>query len=125
MLVNQFTVTGNLGRDPDMSYTPNGTAVTKFSIAVYQGEKQPTLWLNVTCWDKLAERVNEQAKKGNEIFIQGRLSMREYDDKNGVKRQAFELVANSAQLTQKKDRVAPASPSPFKDDLGELDDHPF
>ncbi len=127
MLINQITVTGNLGRDPDMSYTPTGTAVTKFSVAVYQGQNQPTLWLNVVAWDKLGERINEQAKKGNEVYVQGRLSLREYTDKTGAKRQSFDVIASSAQLTQKQDRLTSTASSLSDRDnpLGELDDHPF
>lgn len=127
MLINQVTVTGNLGRDPDMSYTPTGTAVTKFSVAVFQGKEKPTMWLNVIAWDTLGERINGQAKKGNEVYVQGRLSLREYTDKTGVKRQAFEVTASSVQLTQKQDRLdsTASSLSDRDNPLGELDDHPF
>jgi single-strand DNA-binding protein len=125
MLVNQITVCGRLGRDPDMSYSSNGKAVTKFSIAVDQGKDKPAMWLNIVAWERLAERINEQARKGNEVFVQGRLTMREYDDRNGQKRLAVDVVATSAQLTQRPQPADSASDASGLDDLGELDDHPF
>ncbi len=122
MFVNTWFGTGRLGRDPDMSYTNSGKAVTRFSMAVDQGKDKDTMWLNVVCWDQLAERINELVKKGMEVFVQGRLTMRSYDDKNGVKRTAIDIVASSVQLTQcppKEEAVLTAA------DLGDLDDHPF
>lgn len=122
MLFNQWTGAGRLGKDPEMSYTPNGKAVTKFSIAVDQGKDQPAMWLNVVAWDTLAERANDKFSKGDEVFVQGRLAMRSYEDKSGVKRTSFEIVATAAQLTQKPQT---ASSSSRYDPLGEPEDHPF
>jgi single-strand DNA-binding protein len=99
--------------------------VTKFSIAVDQGKDKPAMWLNVVAWERLAERINEQARKGNEVYVQGRLTMREYDDRNGQKRLAVDVVATSAQLTQRPQATDTASGASGLDDLGELDDHPF
>jgi single-strand DNA-binding protein len=124
---NQVTFIGRLGRDPEMSYTPNGNAVTKFSIAVNgrkdaQGE-QKTMWFNVVCWMRLGEVVNEYAHKGSKVLVQGMFNQREYKDRNGVDRIAYEIIASTVQLldskpkeTTRNDRV---------DDLGDLDDHPF
>ena len=123
MLFNQWTGCGRLGRDPEMNYTPNGKAVTKFSIAVDQGKDQPTMWLNIVAWERLAERIAETAHKGNEMFIQGRLTMRTYDDRNGQKRQAFDVIATSAQLTQRPQQKDAAGTD--DDGLGDLEDHPF
>lgn len=125
MLFNQITIAGRLGRDPEMSYTPAGKAITKFSIAVDQGKDKNAMWLNVVCWDSLAERANERFSKGAEVFVQGRLTMREYEDKSGAKRQAFDVVATSAQLTQRPQNSATVPASRNLDDLGDLDDHPF
>jgi len=61
---NQCQFIGRLGKDPEMSYTPNAKAVTKFSLAVDQGKHQDTLWLNVVCWNELAGRMNEYLSKG-------------------------------------------------------------
>ena len=120
MLINQWIGTGRLGRDPEMSYTPNGKAVTKFSIAVDQGKGQDAMWLNIVTWERLAERTNEHVRKGTEVFVQGRLLMRTYDDKSGIKRQAFEVIASNVQTTSK-----PQTTTTTGDELGDLDDHPF
>ncbi len=122
MLFNQWFGAGRLGREPEMSYTNTGKAVTKFSIAVDQGKDQPAMWLNIVCWERIAERINEQARKGSEVFVQGRLVTRSYDDKNGVKRTTLEVVATSVQLTQRP-KVTPDAEE--GDALGDPDDHPF
>jgi single-strand DNA-binding protein len=123
MIVNSYFVTGNLGRDPEMSYVPSGAAVTKFSLAVYQGKDKPTWWINVTCWNDLAERVNEKLQKGQEVLVQGRLQMREYEDKQGIKRHVIDLNASSVQATQKQGTSSFINQE--NDGLGNLDDHPF
>lgn len=104
---NQVTFIGRLGKDPEMSYTPNGKAVTKFSIAVDQGKDQkgkelPAMWLNVTCWNELAERMNEYLHKGSPVFVQGWLAMRPYTDKNSVERIAIEVTASTVQILEKR-----------------------
>lgn len=129
MLWNQLQIAGRLGRDPEMSYTPQGKAVTKFSIAVNQGQdnqgqNKPAMWLNIVAWEQLAEKVNEKFRKGNEVFVQGKLAMRTYDDKNGEKRTAFDIVASTAQLLEKPEKTAAAT-NAANDYLGELEDHPF
>lgn len=121
MLHNLVQFAGRLGREPEMSYTPSGKAVTKFSIPVDQGKDKDAMWLNIVCWDNLAERANERFTKGAEVFVQGRLALRSYDDKSGVKRQAIDIIATSAQLTQRPQSVAAGR----GDDLGGLEDHPF
>ena len=68
---NQCQFIGRLGKDPVLEVTPNGKPHTKFSLAVDQGKDQPTMWLNVTCWDKLAETVEKYAHKGMQVFVQG------------------------------------------------------
>ena len=78
--LNQCSFIGRLGKDPEMNYMPNGKAVTKFSMAVDQGKGQKALWLDITTWDKLAERMNEYLYKGAQVFVQGRLH------KDGYKR---------------------------------------
>ena len=126
MLINQFTVTGNLGRDPEMSFVSSGSARTTFSLAVYQGQGKPTWWINVTCWNELAERVNEKLCKGQEVFVQGRLQMREFEDKSGVTRHVIDLTASSVQATQKQGASTPTIHERDGDDgLGDLEDRPF
>jgi single-strand DNA-binding protein len=80
----------------------NGKPVTKFSLAVDQGKGKDTLWLTITCWSELAERMNEYLYKGAQVFVQGRLQISTYTDKNQVERQAIEIIASNIQLLDKK-----------------------
>jgi single stranded DNA-binding protein len=75
---------------------------TKFSLAVDQGKDQQPMWFNVTTWDKLAETVEMYADKGMQVFIQGKLQIRPYKDKQGRDRQAIDIVASTVQLLEKK-----------------------
>lgn len=135
--MNKILLIGNLGRDPEMSYTPNGVAVTKFSIAVNRvtksqsGERQEeTDWFNIVAWRQLAETCNTYLRKGSKVYVEGRLSQRKYTDKNNVERTALEVVISDMEmLTPKESRQ---SGSGFvggsiddSDALGDLDDHPF
>jgi single-strand DNA-binding protein len=108
---NQCQFIGRLGKDPEMSYTPNGKPITKFSLAVDQGKGQETLWLNIVCWNELAERMNQYVQKGMLIFVQGRLVVRPYTDKAQVKRVAIEIVASTVQMLEKGKQPMPADES--------------
>lgn len=99
---------GRLGKDPDFNVTPVGKPVAKFSLAVdqgkdNQGKNNPPMWLNVVAWEKLAEIVEKYAVKGSQVFVSGRLQVRAYDDKNGVKRQSIDLIASTVQLLDKRE----------------------
>src|SRR5437660_8331860 len=89
--LNQCSFIGRLGKDPEMSYTPNAKAVTKFSLAVDQGEGQKPLWLTIVCWNELAERMHRYLSKGQLVFVQGRLVLRPYTANTQVKRVALEI----------------------------------
>jgi single-strand DNA-binding protein len=119
---NQVTFIGRLGKDPEMSYTPTGKPVTKFSLAVDQGKDQKSLWLNVSCWETLAERMNSFLYKGALVFVQGRLQVRSYTDKNNVERQAIDVTATAVQLLEKA-RTTTATPP--GETLEDLESHPF
>ncbi len=96
-------IIGNLGRDPEMRYTPNGRPVTEFSVAV--GHSRPdgsggwidegTDWFRVTVWGDRAERTAEQFRKGNKVFVEGRFRTREYETKDGQKRTSLEITADN------------------------------
>ena len=105
--LNQCSFIGRLGKDPEMNYTPNAKAVTKFSLAVDQGKHQDTLWLTIVCWNDLAERMHEYLSKGQLVFVQGRLVQRSYVDKNQVKRVATEIVAATVQMLEKGTKPMP------------------
>lgn len=127
---NSVQFIGRLGKDPDFNVIPSGTPVAKFSLAVDQGKDKEAMWLNVVAWDKLAEIVEKYAFKGSQVLVAGRLQMRAYEDKNGVKRQAVDVVASTIQLLDsKRDRESSQksyTPSgkdefdPFEDSINEL-----
>lgn len=106
---NQVSFIGRLGKDPELQVTGTGKPFSKFSLAVDQGgkdkdgnKKQETMWLNVTTWDTLAEITEKYAHKGVQVFVQGKLMIRSYDDKQGVKRQSIDIVATVVQILDKK-----------------------
>ncbi len=99
---NNCQFIGRLGKDPELTVTPNGKPVTKFSLAVDQGKDQKPMWLNIVAWENLAEIVEKYALKGMQVFVQGKLVMRPYRDKSGVDRQSIDIVANIVQLLDKK-----------------------
>ncbi len=133
--MNKIILIGNLGRDPEMNYTPNGIAVTKFSLAVNRVSKSPsgerqdeTEWFNIVAWRQLAETCNNYLKKGSKIYIEGRLTQRKYTDRNGAERTAIEVVANDMEMLTPKDRQGSSGADNFPggdDALGDLDEHPF
>ena len=106
--VNQVMLLGNLGRDPELRYTPTGKPVATLSIATSRrwkdnGEvKQATDWHRVIVWGKQAEVAGEYLKKGSPVMIEGRLSTRSYE-KDGNKRYITEVVARRLQLVGKKE----------------------
>lgn len=118
---NSCQFIGRLGKDPDFHVTPAGKPVAKFSLAVDQGKDQPAMWLNVVAWEKLADIVETYAAKGMQVFIAGRLCVRVYDDKSGVKRHAIDLIASTVQLLEKRKSSSQHSPTtevdPFEDEL--------
>jgi single-strand DNA-binding protein len=110
MSLNKAMIIGNLGRDPEMRYTPNGQAVTQFTVAVnrnYKGQdgewQEETEWFRIVVWGQQAERAAENLRKGNKVYIEGRLQTRQWEDQSGQKRYTTELVAN--QVTNLERRV--------------------
>ena len=103
MAFSKAMIIGNLGRDPEMRYTPNGRPVTEFSVAVNQSTKnqqtgewvEATDWFRVTVWGDRAERTAEQFRKGNRVFVEGRFRTREYEAKDGQKRISLEITADN------------------------------
>ncbi len=99
--VNKVILIGNLGKDPELRYTPSGQPVATFSLATTErwtdrnGQRQDrTEWHNVVAWGKLGELVNQYLKKGRSAYIEGRITTRSWDDKDGNKRYKTEIVAN-------------------------------
>jgi single-strand DNA-binding protein len=98
--LNKVLVIGYLGRDPEMRYTPSGRPVTTFSVATSRswhsgdGERhEETEWFNVVSWGSLAEICNQHLRKGDQVYIEGRLQTRRWEDSEGNKHFTTELVA--------------------------------
>ena len=98
-------IIGNLGRDPEMRYTSSGRPVTTFTVAVSRtwngadGERHSdTEWFNVVAWGNLAEICKQYLVKGQQVYIEGRLQTRQWDDKEGVKHTSVEVVANEMMM---------------------------
>lgn len=129
--LNRCEFIGNLGKEPEMRFTPSGSPVTSFSVAVNRKFKGPdgdmkeeTEWVSVVAWNKLAESCNQYLTKGQTVFVEGRLHTRSWEDKAGVKQYRTEIIANQVLfLSQSK----PAGSRTPEDDGGEINpaDLPF
>ncbi len=98
--LNKLMIIGHLGRDPEMRYTPSGRPVTTFSVATTRswhsadGERhEETEWFNVVAWGSLAEICNQHLRKGQQVYVEGRLQTRRWEDSEGNKHYTTELVA--------------------------------
>jgi len=138
--VNKAILIGNLGRDPELKYTPSGQAVANFPIATTEkykdrnGEMQErTTWHNIVAWGRQAEISKEYLSKGSPVYIEGRIDNRSYDDRDGNKRYISEVVVQRLQLlgrrgetSQSEYNQAPPATESFPDSSsGEDDDLPF
>ena len=103
---NRITLVGNLVRDPEIRYINSGAAVCKFTLAVNRRSKQQdeTDFIDCVAWDKLAETCNTYLKKGMSVLVEGRLSIRSYETKEGEKRKSAEVVANVMQMLDRANR---------------------
>ncbi len=104
--INKVIIVGNLGRDPEMRYTPSGSAVANLAVATSEswkdkqtGEKQEkTEWHRIVMFNRLAEIAGEYLKKGSKIYIEGKLQTRKWQDKEGQDRYTTEIVGNEMQM---------------------------
>ena len=109
--VNKVILVGNLGRDPEVRYTPNGGAVCNVSIATSRQRKnketneksEETEWHRVVFYDRLAEIAGEYLKKGRSVYVEGRLQTRKWTDKDGVEKFSTEVIANEMQMLGGRD----------------------
>jgi single-strand DNA-binding protein len=142
MSFNRIIIVGNLGRDPELRYTAQGTPVCTFSLATNErrkdrnGEMQDqTTWFRVTLWNRQAETASQYLAKGRQVYIEGRLRVEEYVDRDGKPRQSLEVTATDMQFIGTRgdenvsERAASASAggSPSEPPGGDLsdDDIPF
>ena len=103
--INKVILIGRLGKDPEMRFTPSGKAVTNFTLATNEnwtdqsGERQErTEWHRIVTWGKLAENCAKLLSKGKQVYVEGRLQTRQWDDRDGNKRYTTEIVANTMQI---------------------------
>lgn len=123
MSVNKVILVGNVGKDPDIRYFDNGSAVVNFPLATTErgytaanGTQVPdrTEWHNIVCWRGLAKVAEQFVKKGTQLYIEGRIRTRSYDDQNGVKRYVVEIYADNMELLGKRgESMSDASGSSF------------
>jgi single-strand DNA-binding protein len=111
--INKAIIVGRLGRDPEVRYTPSGVAVANFSVATSDewkdkdsGEKKErTEWHRIVAFGKLGEICGEYLAKGKQVYIEGRIQTRDWEDQNGVKRYTTEIVASQMQMLGTRDDV--------------------
>lgn len=146
--LNRVQIIGNLGRDPEMRYTPSGSAVTNFTVAVNRMRRgaennliEETEWFRVVAWEKLAETCDRYLRKGSQVYIEGRLQSRKYTDKDGIERTTVEIVANEMLMlggrgesgeagAEERPAAGPrplsrSAPRPADAEADDIDDVPF
>ncbi len=116
--INKVILIGRLGSDPEVRYTPSGVAVANFSIATSEewkdkdsGERRErTEWHRIVAWRRLGEICGEYLSKGKQVYIEGRLQTRDWEDRDGNKRYTTEIVASDVQFLGTRDSSEPARP---------------
>ncbi len=100
--VNKVFLLGNIGRDPELRRTSSGKAVATFTLATSERARgeggDRTEWHRIVVWDRLAEQCDQYLSKGRQVFVEGRLQTRSWEDRTGAKRQTTEIVANQVQF---------------------------
>lgn len=141
--VNKVILVGNLGKDPEIRYFKDGTAVANFSIATTRKwkdrqsgeERSQTEWHRIVAFRRLGEICGEYLSKGKQVYIEGRLQTREWEDKDGNRRWTTEIVAQDMQMLGPREAgmgnrdadqyEPPGMPGPPADDMASDDDIPF
>lgn len=114
--INKVILVGNLGADPEVRYTPSGTAVANFNLATNESYKnrdgemvEKTEWHRIVVWDRLAEICGEYLKKGSQVYIEGSLQTRQYEDKDGVTKYTTEIKCREMQILGSRDGAGGSS----------------
>ena len=122
-MLNQVSLIGNVGQDPDIRYASNGNAIANFSLATTEkwtkdGERQEkTEWHRISAFGKLAEIIENYVNSGDKLFVQGKLQTRKWTDKEGVERYSTEIVINTMDMLGGKggQQSAPQQTAPRRD----------
>ena len=108
-MLNKIMLIGNLGRDPELQVTPDGTPVTKFSLAVSRSyksrtgeQRDETEWFNIVAWRQLAETCEKYLHKGSKVYVEGRLSQRKYTDREGAQRTSIDVTITDMEMLTPK-----------------------
>jgi len=117
--INKVILVGRLGRDPEVRYTPSGVTVANFSIATSDtwkdkdtGQKQEkTEWHRIVAWRRLGEICGEYLRKGKQVYIEGKLQTRSWEDRDGNKRYTTEIIAQNMQMLDAQNRDMKADPA--------------
>ena len=138
MSLNKVMLIGNLGKDPEVRFTPGGQAVAKFPLATSEvwndaegQRKERTEWHNIVAWAKLAETCGQYLAKGRQVFVEGSIRTRQYDDKEGNRRYMTEVIAQRVQFLGSRAAeggraaAAPEEPPAGGASSAEDDDIPF
>ena len=121
MSVNKVILIGNVGKDPDVRYLDNGVAVATFSLATTErgytlanGTQVPerTEWHNIVLWRGLAQTAEKYVRKGDKLYIEGKIKSRSYDDQNGIKRTIVEIFADNMEMLTPRGASQGTAPAP-------------
>jgi single-strand DNA-binding protein len=127
--VNKVTLIGNATRDAELRQTQTGKPVAHLRLATNRmaGEREVTQFHSIVCWDRLAEQVHQFVKRGDPLYVEGRLEYRTFQDEEGKERGVAEVIASDVQFLSRKNSEQPAEPLPKATDEPELDlaDIPF
>ena len=129
--LNKVMLIGRLGKDPEVRYTPDGAPVANFSLATSESwtdksgtRQEKTEWHNIVAWSKLADLSKRYLTKGRQVYIEGRLQTRRWEDTDAVKHTSVEIVANEMMiLGERRDTNHPAGEAPEADEIE--DEYPF
>ena len=130
--LNKVMIIGHLGRDPEMRYTPSGKPVTTYTVATSRswnstdGERHTeTEWFNVVAWGNLAEICKQYLVKGQQVYVEGRLQTRRWEDNDGGKHTSVEIVANEMMMLGDRRETANNSTAADLSDETNEDEYPF
>ncbi len=122
--LNKVIIIGNLGRDPEMRYTPSGKPVTSFSVATSRtwvtadgDRRDATEWFNVVAWGNLAEICTQHLRKGSKVYVEGHLQTRSWDDEQGQRHYRTEVVANEMIVLDSR-----APDTQYSNDLNQMEE---
>ncbi|MRS02490.1 single-stranded DNA-binding protein [bacterium] len=130
--LNKVMIIGHLGRDPEMRYTPSGRPVTTFTVATNRswnttdGEKHnETEWFNVVSWGNLAEICKQYLSKGQQVYVEGRLQTRRWEDADNIKRSSVEIVASEMMILGDRHESNQSNADAQEPDLINDEEYPF